>query len=160
MTLLACVVAVVVGIGLSFVLRRVCESLASSGTDTWAYYFSGAVFAVTLSVPPTLTLIWADSPPDMLGNLSREQIFRSVFPGLVLLLSAYLIVAKRLRITWWNPVAMGAICAATTVLALALNLYFGKGYEVYGSIVLVATILALLPSSIALGRVHAQFEPE
>lgn len=160
MILIGCVFTLMVGMLVAHVLRTIDEGLSSVGTDTWAYYFSGAIFAVSLALPVIVIQFCSLNTHSLVIGLPTGQLLRLLFLFAALMLSLYPVAAQRFRIIQLNVVAMSSMAVVISFVALGVVFAAGGSYGGLDGLFLVTLVLALVPSQVALGRVHALYEPD
>ena len=158
MTILACVATLLLGLLLAHVLKTICAGLSSAGSEKWAYYFSGTSFAVLLAVPTTLISALAQHPSSHIIGLPAEHGFRILFLALTSTLLLYLVAARRFGLATHNLIVMSLIAIATASAVVVMVFSSGGSYGAYEAIAAITLNLALLPSHIALAKLHQQHE--
>jgi hypothetical protein len=157
---LTVVAGIAVGFLFAHILRVVCKAIASAGTDTWGYYFSGAVFALSLAVHPVLIYRCARGASKPILGVQPEPFYLSVFLLLALLLMLCSVVAMQLRVAHQSSNIMAAIAVVSVLIGLGLAFLVAGGYDSFQALVAVGFTLAILPINFALGKLHSQYEPD
>jgi hypothetical protein len=158
MTILACVATLLFGLLFAHVLKTICTGLCSAGSDRWAYYFSGTSFAVLLAVPTIPISAFAQHLSSRIIGLPAEHGFRILFLALTSALLLYLIAARRFQLVTHNLTAMSLIAIATVGAVVGMVFSSGGSYGAYEAIATITLNLALVPSQIALAKLHRQHE--
>jgi len=158
MTILACVATLLFGLLLAHVLKAICAGLSSAGSDKWAYYFSGTSFAVLLAVPTMIISALAQNPSSRIIGLPAEHGFRILFLALTSTFLLYLIAARRFGLATHNRTLMSLIAIATAGAVVGMVFSSGGSYGAYEAIAAITINLALLPSQIALAKLHRRHE--